>query len=86
MVRVGGLLRCFSHRFGAEVACKTSQDLTEFLDAQLGPLEMAIDNFRGSQVRLKSCDFASKGAILGCFWILSGPAGGDSSGAHAPRP
>ena len=25
------------------------QDLTEFLDAQLGPLEMAIDNFRGSQ-------------------------------------
>lgn len=25
------------------------EDLTEFLDAQLGPLEMAIDNFRGSQ-------------------------------------
>ena len=26
-----------------------TEDLTEFLDAQLGPLEMAIDNFRGSQ-------------------------------------
>eukprot|EP00931_Biecheleriopsis_adriatica_P074684 TRINITY_DN4868_c0_g1_i1.p1 TRINITY_DN4868_c0_g1~~TRINITY_DN4868_c0_g1_i1.p1 ORF type:complete len:769 (+),score=193.03 TRINITY_DN4868_c0_g1_i1:29-2308(+) len=25
------------------------EDLTEFLDAQLGPLEMAIDNFRGTQ-------------------------------------
>ncbi|CAE7235039.1 unnamed protein product, partial [Symbiodinium microadriaticum] len=25
------------------------EDLTEFLDVQLGPLEMAIDNFRGSQ-------------------------------------
>lgn len=25
------------------------EDLTEFLDAQLGPLEMAIDNFHGSQ-------------------------------------
>ena len=28
---------------------RRGQDLTEFLDAQLGPLEMAIDNFRGSQ-------------------------------------
>lgn len=52
---------------------ETSQDLTEFLDAQLGPLEMAIDNFRGSQVRLKSCDFASKGAVFGCFWDTFGP-------------
>lgn len=64
-VTVGHALRCVrrsslgsapggrSRRLGPRLAIGSwtapAEDLTEFLDSQLAPLELAIDNFRGEQ-------------------------------------